>query len=123
MYVVCTYFYKQNIQNFLISPSSKYQGINQTRTTIMRGVVSSFMLILHTVLLIKTLLSRARGGVVLIADYFFTEDTTRGLKPTLLPLPELMFQSKHHGEVLTSNTEFLVAAIQSKYLFHHKVPE
>lgn len=77
IYVACTYFYKQKtIQNFLISPSSKYYGTKQTKTTIMRGLVPSFMLILHTVSLIKKLPRRAREGLVLTADYSFTENTT-----------------------------------------------
>lgn len=56
---MCTYFYKQQyILNFLISPSSEYCGAKQTTTTIMRGLVPSFTLILHPALT-KTPLRRA----------------------------------------------------------------
>ena len=65
------YFYRQNnIPNFLHFPSTKYEGTKQARARIMKGLVSSFMLIPHTTLLIKTLFSRARG-LVPTADIFF----------------------------------------------------
>lgn len=84
-------------------------------TTIMRGLVPSFMLILHTVLLIKTLLRRAREGLVLMADYLFTKDTS---DPN---------QLSYHCQKLYFNLNLQSripgCSHSEKILIHLKVPE
>lgn len=85
VYIVCMYFYRQNnIPNFLNFPSAKYEETKQARARITEGLVSSFMLISHTTLLIKTLLSRTRG-LVLPADIFLSENATAQNQLSLHP--------------------------------------
>jgi len=96
IYTVCMYFYTINdTSNFSTFPCAKYDKTRQARARITEVLGSSFMLILHTTLLIMTLLSRARG-FVLTTEIFLIRTCYR-LKPTLPPLAEMVFQLNLKG--------------------------